>query len=368
MTEIRSSLNGILERFIDRGIVGVSAAVLVPGMPVITATGGLANAATGEEVTPAHLFKIASCTKTFVATTLLRLAVSGNLSLDASVRQWFPELPALNDLTVRHLINHRSGLPEFEHDMPMGADEKWSPAEIVDFAFRVGIQSEPDQVVSYSNTGYVLAGALIERLTTSTLAEQIRKLILSPLALGDTYSLLEEGYPDDRLAHGYFHFPESTLPANATLAEGADMWNMNGVLERSAELQDSSELFSPSSLYAAGDMVATATDLVRFMDGLFASEILEPAVLTTLTGDRWPTDFPGTRQRQSGAGLFVSSYGDRDLFGHQGSVPGYVSLMQHDAESGISYALLTNTGANNRLSFQASGLHAVMDEIVVATG
>jgi D-alanyl-D-alanine carboxypeptidase len=367
MTEIRSLLNVILERFVDRGIAGASAAILVPGMPVVTATAGMANRAKGEKVTPEHLFKIASCTKTFVATTLVSLVASGEVSLDSPIGEWFPEFPALGGLTVRHLINHRSGLPEYEHDIPMGADEEWLPTEIVDFAFRVGIQSDPDQVVSYSNTGYVLAGALIERLTTSSLAEQIRKFVLSPLQLRSTYSLVEENFPDEQLARGYFYFPKSTLLANATLAEGAEMWNMDGILERSPELQDSSYLFSPSALYAAGDMAASATDLVRFMDGLFANEILDTAGLATLTDNRWPADFPGTRIREAGAGLFLSSYAGRELLGHQGSVPGYVSLMLHDAETAINYALLTNTGSGNRLCFQASGLHTVMDEMVVAT-
>lgn len=367
MIEIQSRMDGVLKRFIGRGAVGASAAVLVPGRPVVTAVAGLADVSSGKRVDRSHLFKIASCTKTFVAATLVRLASTGEFSLDDPVTRWFPQLPALKNLTVKHLINHRSGLPDYERDLPMGSDESWTPDEIVEFAFDVGLRSVPDQIVSYSNTGYVLAGSLIEQLTGTTLAEQVREKIISPLLLSDTYSLLETDCPRDRLVRGYFSYPEPSRATTSSLANGTDMWNMHAVLDHSPQLQDASDLFSPSCLYAAGDMVSTATDLVRFLDGLFAAQLVDSCAMTALAGDRWPVSLPGTRKRQSAAGLFISCYGERELIGHQGSVPGYVSLMQHDVETGISYALLTNTGANNRLSFYASGLHNVMDQLVVAS-
>jgi D-alanyl-D-alanine carboxypeptidase len=359
-------MEAILDRFVDRGIVGVSAAVRVPGEPVITAVAGVANQETGERVSPDHLFKIGSCTKTFVAATLVSLAADGLVSLDSSIAEWFPELPGAELLTVHHLINHRSGLPEYEHDIPMGADETWSPSEIINLAFQVGQQNAPDQKASYSNTGYVLAGALIEQLTSNSLSHQIRQRVTGPLELRDTFSLADPDFPSARLARGYFSHPHSTAAIGSTLSEGAAMWSMEGVLDYSDELQDSTGLFSSSALYAAGDMAASAVDVACFLDGLFSERVLDAQWLDAVTGDRWPAEFPGTRMRESGAGVFLANYGNRQLLGHQGSVPGYVSLMQHDPASGVSYALLTNTGSGNRTSFEASGLHGAMDEIVAA--
>lgn len=366
MSQIQPRVEAILNQFVEHGIVGASVAVLVPGEPVFTAVAGVADRGSGERVSPDHLFKIASCTKTFVATALVSLAADGLVSLDSPIARWFPELPGAEKLTVRHLINHRSGLPEYENDIPMGADETWTPSEIIELAFRVGEQGAPDRLASYSNTGYVLAGALIEQLTSSSLSEQVRQRVTGPLGLRDTFSLAELDFPNRRLAHGYFsHQPTGAI--GEAVADGAAMWNMEGVLEYSNELQDSTSLFSTTALYAAGDMAASAVDLVSFLDGLFSERILDSQWLAVLTGDRWPAAFPGTRMRESGAGLFLADYGNRQLFGHQGSVPGYVSLMQHDPSTGVSYALLTNTGSGNRISFEASGLHGVMDEIVAST-
>ena len=68
--------------------------------------------------------------------------------------------------------------------------------------------------------------------------------------------------------------------------------------------------------------------------------------------------------RATGAGLFQSSYGGRLFYGHQGSIPGYVCVMQHDPRSALTIVMASNVGSGNRLSFQASGLHAVVDRAI----
>ena len=73
---------------------------------------------------------------------------------------------------------------------------------------------------------------------------------------------------------------------------------------------------------------------------------------------------PGTRLRESGAGVWLMHYAGREVLGHQGSMPGYVTVMAHHRRSGITVALTTNTGSGNRLSFYASGLHGLVDAIL----
>jgi D-alanyl-D-alanine carboxypeptidase len=67
---------------------------------------------------------------------------------------------------------------------------------------------------------------------------------------------------------------------------------------------------------------------------------------------------------QSGTGLFAMRYGGREVLGHQGSMPGYVTVMVREPRSGLSAALTTNSGSGNRFSFYAAGLHAVLDDIL----
>jgi D-alanyl-D-alanine carboxypeptidase len=88
--------------------------------------------------------------------------------------------------------------------------------------------------------------------------------------------------------------------------------------------------------------------------------------LEMMSGDRVAAGFPGTRMVTSGAGLVTMQYGGRAVFGHQGSMPGYVTVMAHEPQSGLTAALTTNSGSGNRFSFYAAGLHAVLDEILTA--
>ena len=363
--DLQARMQGILDAFVAKGIVGASAAVVAGGTPV-TATAGLADRERGVPVGPGHLFKNGSCTKTFVAATLMRLARAGTVRLDDPAARWFPDLPKGDRIRVRDLINHRSGLPEFEFDMPMTPGLEWTPQEIVDLAFRVRPQDEPHRVASYSNTGYVLAGMVIEAATGDNLAAQVRRQVLQPLGLADSFSAAGEAYPEDRLARGYYHRPPPPPGGPLPLAKGGEMWAMEGVLPFSEDLQDTTALFSFSGAYAAGDMVSTPRDMALFLDGLFGGRLFEAEWLAQMADDRWPVGFPGTRMRETGAGVFLSAYGGRQSFGHQGSLPGYVSVMQHHRDSGVSATLLTNTGSGNRLSFQASGLHEAFDQILEA--
>jgi D-alanyl-D-alanine carboxypeptidase len=362
---LETSLRASLEGLVAKGIVGASACIVRKDEEPVVATAGLADRVRRIPVAPTHLFKIGSVTKSFVAVTLMRLAEDGTMSLDAPIAAWFPRLPYADRITVRQLVNHRSGAPEFELHMPMEPSRRWRPQEIVDLAYRVGTPSEPGLRASYTNTGYVLAGMLIEALTGDSLAGQIRARVLVPLGLSDTYAAAGEAFPEERLVRGYYYRPPlRPEDANLPFDKGGEMWQTGGVLGYSEDLQDSTVTFPFSSAYAAGDIVATASDLARFIDGLFAGRILRPDSLLQMQGDRLPAQFIGTRMRETGAGLFALDYAGRQTFGHQGSMPGYVTVIAHEPVSGVSAALTTNTGTGNRLHFYATSLHQAFDEII----
>jgi len=364
---MHESLTAILDAFIAKGIVGAGAAVMPRGGAPILVARGLADRERGIGFTPESVSKVGSCTKTFVAATLVSLVADGLVDPDATISRWFSQLPKADRITVRQLINHRSGLPEFEFDMPVTPGRVWTPQEIVDLAFSVRSQNEPGGSFAYSNTGYVLAGMLIEALTGDRLAGQIRKRVLAPLGLADTWAAATETFPRQRLVHGYYWRPAPAPDAGELPVEkGGEMWKTGDALGFSDELQDATELFPFSGAYAAGDIVSTASDLARFLEGLFAGRVFAMPFLEMMSGDRVAAGFPGTRMVTSGAGLFTMQYGGRAVFGHQGSMPGYVTVMAHEPQSGLTAALTTNSGSGNRFSFYAAGLHAVLDEILTA--
>lgn len=360
-------LQALLDGFIARGIVGASLAVAGGGEAPLTLTAGLADRAQGRPVTPDDLFKIGSCTKTFVAATFMRVLQQHGVGLTTPVAEWFPDLPFAARIRVRQLVDHSAGLPEFEYIMPMDPDRVWDPAEIVALAYTAGPPGEPDAICTYNNTGYVLAGMLIEKLTGTSLAAQIRSCVLEPLGLHRTFAVAGEAYPVDRLVHGYYHRPAPPPgQENRPVAEGGEMWRTGGTLNYSDTLQDSSTIFPMSGAYAAGDMVGTASDMAAFLGALVGGTLLPPELTAGMVDKRrvGTLSTPGTRLRESGAGVWLMRYAGHDVFGHQGSMPGYVCVMIHHRPSGLTLALTTNTGSGNRLSFYASGLHGLMDTLL----
>lgn len=354
-----------LDAYRADGAVGVSLAFAFGNDGPIAVTAGQADTRRGTAVTADGLFKIGSCTKTFVAAALMKVAEEGKADLDGPVASWFPDLPGGEAITVRQLVNHRGGLPEFEYDIPMTAGRNWTPRELVDLAFEVGKQSPSGGGAVYNNTGYVLAGMLVEQASGLSLGEYVREKLLAPLGLGDTWSPATEDFPQERLVRGYYHRPR---PAGgdtpADLASGAEMWRMEGILPYSDELQDSTDLFPYTAAYGCGDMVSTPRDMVAFLSGLFSGRLLSPDMLREMTGRRAGVTYPGTRLRETGAGLLLAEYAGRRVLGHQGSIPGYVTVMEHDPETGLSVAMTSNAGSGNRISFYANGIHPVLDDVI----
>ncbi len=150
---LREDLQALLDGFIARGIVGASLAVAGATEAPMLLVAGLADRATRTPVTATHLFKIGSCTKTFVAATLMSVTREHGVPLEAPVATWFPDLPNAARIRVRQLVAHTAGLPEFEFVMPMEPGRIWRPREIVDLALTAGPAGEPDAACAYSNTG-----------------------------------------------------------------------------------------------------------------------------------------------------------------------------------------------------------------------
>lgn len=359
-----AKLENLLGGYINEGAVGVSLAFSQGDGRTVSVTSGLSDRARGLSVSPTQLFKIGSCTKTFTVAALMKLAESGAVDLGSPISRWFPDLPGASTISVRQLVNHRGGLPEFEYDIPMTPDRVWTPEELVDLAFNVGGQAAPGGPAVYNNTGYVLAGMLIEEVSGQSLGAYVRQQVLEPLGLENTWSPATERFPAERMVRGYYHRPPPAADAGTGIAAGAEMWRMDGVLPYSDALQDSSDSFPFTAAYACGDMVSTPSDMVVFMRALFGGRLLRDDMFREMREGRVTVSFPGTRMRETGAGLFQSSYADRLVYGHQGSIPGYVTVMQNEPKSGLTIAMTSNVGSGYRMSFYASGLHKVLDRAI----
>ncbi|MGQ0568282.1 MAG: serine hydrolase domain-containing protein, partial [Armatimonadota bacterium] len=138
-------------------------------------------------------FRIASLTKTFVAVVVLQLVGEGKLSLDDAVENRLPGLvPNGRNITIRYLINHTSGLFDYVEDQNVfrrlvsNTSRVWSPQELIAVGTSHKALFAPGRGWAYSNTGYLLLGLIVEKVTGISLGEELRQRIFVPLGLRGT--------------------------------------------------------------------------------------------------------------------------------------------------------------------------------------
>ncbi|MFI9504383.1 serine hydrolase domain-containing protein [Nocardia sp. NPDC052566] len=268
---------------------------------------GVGDLATGVPADPAARFRIGSVTKAFVVTVLLQLAGEGRLSLDDSVERWLPGVVRGNGIageliSIRQLLNHSSGLPEFLDDQWVSAQyvadldpyRMWSPRTLVDIAMARPPYAAPGSGFHYANTNYVVAGMVIEAVTGGDPVAEIQRRIIEPLGLRHT-AFATDPVPQGNWLRGYF-------------------------LTRDVSISD------PTAHGMAAGMVSTLDDLADFaraqQAGLLAAGQLAELRATVETG-RPDTDY--------GLGIARLRTDCGPMWAHIGSVLGYFTLVATDA-------------------------------------
>ncbi|MFK3983754.1 serine hydrolase domain-containing protein [Micromonospora sp. NPDC050397] len=297
-----------LERLVrDDGFPGALAAVRGRDGRTRDLTAGVGDLETGSRVPVDGQVRIASNTKTFVAVVVLQLVGEGRVGLDEPIETYLPGLVHGDGIdgraiTVRQLLQHTSGIPNYTayigDDFFALRDRYMEPRELLDLALAHPASFPPGSRWEYSNTNYVLAGLLIQRVTGRPVAEEIDRRIIDRLGLRDTYfPSVGERSIRERHPKGY-HPPAPGAP-----------------------LRDITEL-DPSWGWAAGQMVGTPSDLNRFFSGLLGGRLLAPAQLAAMrTTVEAPGLWPGARY---GLGLSSSPLSCGGVaWGHGGDIPGY---------------------------------------------
>jgi len=299
---LTARLQQVLEDFLAANPTapGVSACVICPrlGLDWSGAAGHPARDSE-EPLTPRHTFRIASNTKTYVATSILRLAEQGKLSIDDLLAKHLTEdertLLAsdgydLNAITLRHVLSHTSGLDEhpaddrFEATILADPQHQWTREEqvrrCVEWRDPIGA---PGERYKYSDTGYVLLGGIIERMTGRNLGQAVHELVdFDRLGLRSTWWEVNEPTPANAgpRAHQYYG--------------DRDTYDWNPSLD----------------LYGGGGMLTDVRDLGRFMRMLLKGQVLQnEASLAAMTGDGTPP---------YRLGLMCMELDGKMAWGHQG--------------------------------------------------
>lgn len=293
-----ASIEKLIQTQLEKqSFVGSSIAVMHRGRIVFAKGYGRRSLETGGTVDTNTIFDVGSVTKQFTAAAILLLAEDGKLSPADKVSKYYPELTGAGEITLLDLINHTAGYHDYAAlDYP---DRKSlaapvTPEKIIRAYATRPLDFAPGTNWSYSNTNYVILGRIVERVSGESLQDFFARRIFKPLAMRNTF------YPpfadDNRRAAGYTSFALS---------------------EPEAIVADASWTF------AAGGLLSTATDLLKWNLALMDGKILKPESLKLMTEARKLADGSDSGY---GGGLFVSvDAGGVESWEHGGATSGFLA-------------------------------------------
>ena len=179
-------IQGLMQK---RHIPGVSIAVVRDGKVILAKGYGVANVELSVPATERTVYQLASVTKMFTATAIMMLVAEGKLKLDDRITERLSDLPAAwRDVTVRHLLNHTSGIKSYTSvkDFHKTSRKDYDRRELLALVTKVPLEFAPGEKWSYCNTGYFLLGMLIEKVSGKEYGEFLDERIFQPLGMTQT--------------------------------------------------------------------------------------------------------------------------------------------------------------------------------------
>jgi D-alanyl-D-alanine carboxypeptidase len=291
-------------------------------------------------------FQIASITKTFVTAVVLSLVEEGSLRLDQTIEPWFPEIDGADHITIRMLLSHRSGLPDFARDRPddyqaaMLADlaHRYTPREAIALSTSLVARFNPGDTYSYSNTNFQILGEIAADITGTPIGDLIDQRLARPLHLEST-SLADESAVEPDEHHGWFTLD----PAIGNLEDNT----FDPSIARDLDILDFPRNAVVTQIGAAGAMRSTIDDLLAWGTALYGGDLLQPdtlALALTPTTQPGEVDDDDTSIRY-GLGTMLICPCDENgahLVGHDGSLIGGRTLLAANPLTGTVIVIHAN--------------------------
>ena len=299
------------------GVPSASVAVVKDGQVVYLKAYGDARVEPRVAAAPEMRYSIGSVSKQFTAAAVLLLQEQGKLSLDDKLSKYFPELTRANEVSLRQLLSHTSGYSDYwPHDyVPPFMLQPATSRKIMDAWARKPLDFEPGSKWQYSNTGYVVAGAVVEKVSGVPLLQFLREKFFAPLGMKSVADI-DEGKLTESDATGYQRF--ALGPPRVAPKEGKG-W-----------------------LFAAAELAMTAEDLAKWDIAIIEQKILKPSSWRELETEIVLNNGLGTRY---GLGLFVRSEAGRRSLSHGGEVSGFTSENVVFPDDRVAVVALTNQDA-----------------------
>ncbi len=302
----------------ETGVPSASIAVVKDGTLAYTNAYGFADIAWRRPATTAMIYSVGSISKQFTAASILLLAEEAKLSLDDPVGRWLPDLTRANEVTIRQVLSMTSGYQDFwpqDYVMP-SMMKPVSPQEILRGWAQKPLDFEPGTKWQYSNTNFVAAGVIVERLGGMPVLDFLHRRIFDPLGMKSVFdcdsSALQTGAPTRY--HRYGLGPPRPAPKEA---KG---W-----------------------LFAAGELAMTASDLAKWDMSMIEQKILKPESYREM--ERAELLKNGVSS-QYGLGIGVSLVNGRRMLAHGGEVSGFTAENAVYPDDRAAVIVLTNMDAN----------------------
>ena len=250
-------------------------------------------------------YRIGSISKMFTATMVFQLIEDGKLSLTTTLDKYFPQLQNAKTITISNLLNHRSGIHNFTDDpaYPTWMTQPKTQDEMLAIISKGGIDFQPNEKFSYSNSNYVILGYIIEKVSKQSYPDYLSKTITSKIGLSNTYVGAKI---DTKKSEGYSY----RFSNNWEQAPETDMSIPGG----------------------AGAIVSTPTDLVKFIEALFSLKLVSNTSLSQMK----------TLTEGFGMGMFQIPFYEKRAYGHNGGIDGFASNLAYFPEDSLSIAYCTN--------------------------
>jgi CubicO group peptidase (beta-lactamase class C family) len=286
---------------------GASVAVIKDGAVVYEQSFGLANLETGERAAPETNYRIASISKQFTAMSVLMLAERGSLTLDDPVTRHVPELAMARGVTLRHLLMHTSGLPEYEPLLVEKEGDQLVDKDVVALVAKHKLEFTPGSRYRYNNSGYAVLAIVVERVSKLSYGEFLKRNIFKPTGMTATQT----------------YDPHVTIPKRAYGYKGTELFDQS---RTTAVLGD-------------GGIYSSARDLAHWVDALQHDKLIDAKRLAEATSPLVATDAPGISY---GLGWKISDQNGERVAFHTGTSSGFKHVLMWVPTRKLAVIVLTN--------------------------